>query len=279
MNDLHATELMHHGIVGQKWGVKNGPPYPLNSSISTGSKIKIQKDDYGLKNLKKARTANLDKWGKSADNNILFIAGYSGSGKSTTARRLAKPKDTVIHLDGYSESDMDPEIAKTIQSKKFNKYLDKKVPRWREMAYSKKDGSTEMVRHSKEYWNTVDDFRKAIESYSRKEFKNGNRVIVEGVQMADDWLSATKDYYSGKPMVTLRTPAIKSIKRAFERDGRGGIIKGLKNLDSAKEYIMWYKYTNKNLKDLSTITGAKKNQEYLESFMLNYSDVPISSIS
>lgn len=31
MNNLHATELMHHGIVGQKWGVKNGPPYPLNS--------------------------------------------------------------------------------------------------------------------------------------------------------------------------------------------------------------------------------------------------------
>lgn len=24
-------ELRHHGIKGQKWGVKNGPPYPLNS--------------------------------------------------------------------------------------------------------------------------------------------------------------------------------------------------------------------------------------------------------
>jgi hypothetical protein len=22
---------MHHGIIGQKWGKKNGPPYPLNS--------------------------------------------------------------------------------------------------------------------------------------------------------------------------------------------------------------------------------------------------------
>ena len=27
--------LMHHGIRGQKWGVKNGPPYPLDSSQKT----------------------------------------------------------------------------------------------------------------------------------------------------------------------------------------------------------------------------------------------------
>lgn len=34
------AELYHHGIKGQKWGVQNGPPYPLDSSISTGSKLK-----------------------------------------------------------------------------------------------------------------------------------------------------------------------------------------------------------------------------------------------
>ena len=34
------AELYHHGILGQKWGVQNGPPYPLDSSVSTGSKLK-----------------------------------------------------------------------------------------------------------------------------------------------------------------------------------------------------------------------------------------------
>ena len=24
-------ELYHHGVKNQKWGVRNGPPYPLNS--------------------------------------------------------------------------------------------------------------------------------------------------------------------------------------------------------------------------------------------------------
>lgn len=32
--------FMHHGIQGQKWGVSHGPPYPLDSSKSTGSKLK-----------------------------------------------------------------------------------------------------------------------------------------------------------------------------------------------------------------------------------------------
>lgn len=31
--------LIHHGVQGQHWGVQNGPPYPLDRSISTGSML------------------------------------------------------------------------------------------------------------------------------------------------------------------------------------------------------------------------------------------------
>ena len=34
------AELYHHGIQGQKWGVRNGPPYPLDSDVSTGSRLR-----------------------------------------------------------------------------------------------------------------------------------------------------------------------------------------------------------------------------------------------
>lgn len=37
-----SKELYHHGIQGQKWGIRNGPPYPLDSSKSTGSKLKSE---------------------------------------------------------------------------------------------------------------------------------------------------------------------------------------------------------------------------------------------
>lgn len=32
---LYSTELFHHGIKGQKWGVRNGPPYPLEKSTKS----------------------------------------------------------------------------------------------------------------------------------------------------------------------------------------------------------------------------------------------------
>lgn len=40
---IHFSDehLAHHGVEGQKWGVRNGPPYPLNRKLSVTSKDKI----------------------------------------------------------------------------------------------------------------------------------------------------------------------------------------------------------------------------------------------
>lgn len=32
MENASESELMHHGVKGQKWGVQNGPPYPIDRS-------------------------------------------------------------------------------------------------------------------------------------------------------------------------------------------------------------------------------------------------------
>lgn len=39
---LGYNVLAHHGIKGQKWGVRNGPPYPLDKSISAGLKNAVE---------------------------------------------------------------------------------------------------------------------------------------------------------------------------------------------------------------------------------------------
>ena len=51
-------ELYHHGVQGQHWGVRNGPPYPINKSndtvfISGSSKTQFKDSGYYRKGLPK----------------------------------------------------------------------------------------------------------------------------------------------------------------------------------------------------------------------------------
>lgn len=48
MINIQDLYLVHHGVQGQKWGVHNGPPYPLDSSVSDGNKLKASKPATGL---------------------------------------------------------------------------------------------------------------------------------------------------------------------------------------------------------------------------------------
>lgn len=73
--------LCHHGIKGQKWGVKNGPPYPIGSSprkvfISGTSKIKLKDSGYYRKSLPKEITSKIDSYMK--DNNHILIGDAPG---------------------------------------------------------------------------------------------------------------------------------------------------------------------------------------------------------
>ena len=97
---LYSMELFHHGIKGQKWGIRNGPPYPLDKSKKNGiieEAIRSGKVTTSInreKQLRHTKSHHLE--GRSYLNGDLeyaqeLINKLSGTGKALILERLIIP--------------------------------------------------------------------------------------------------------------------------------------------------------------------------------------------
>lgn len=59
---ISSDELCHHGIQGQKWGKKNGPPYPLDQSQKSQAERKYRTDKGHKSGQGKKPTRGKVKW-------------------------------------------------------------------------------------------------------------------------------------------------------------------------------------------------------------------------
>lgn len=84
-------DLYHHGIPNQKWGVRNGPPYPLNQSAKSAAEKKAEKSlDKGSE-----KSYNKNRRGKNAVNKALSQYGQLKAGSSSLYGSSEKGKEAV----------------------------------------------------------------------------------------------------------------------------------------------------------------------------------------
>lgn len=93
INDLpEIDELYHHGVAGQKWGVQNGPPYPVDRNavfVSGSSKTQDKESGYYRKSLPKGVSDALDSY---IDANRKIVVG-DAPGVDRQVQDYLKSKD------------------------------------------------------------------------------------------------------------------------------------------------------------------------------------------
>ena len=110
-----GDELYHHGIEGQRWGKRNGPPYPLNSSARSFAERKAskkaakdaKKQQYWKNLLADAFVTLKSDIKKDSNNKLSTTIQFEGSKNTTTAtdnRKFTNPSNFVSSLHDFGKN-------------------------------------------------------------------------------------------------------------------------------------------------------------------------------
>ena len=211
--------------------------------ICESLKINPDMKDEIKKRLHKSKSRNTELWGEDENHNVLYITGYSGSGKSTVTEELKDSNTIVIHLDLYFDEYYNPNAGG--KSSIFTEFLKKRnipIPN----TIDKSEWASKKV---------LTKFENAIEDFGKYQFKFGKKVIVEGVQITDDTLFPDKSSYANKCIIVLQTSQTKSMMNAAKRDARS-VGKTMVDMVSKHKDLS---QDRKNIKKLEKDSGVKPN--------------------
>lgn len=184
-NDFESNYLMHHGILGQKWGHKNGPPYPLDAGDHSTSEKKAgykksigggrNEELYSKRQLKNRKGKNFDKDTEEYKHaklrqgkNIINKRAGDEYNKSKADERTIKQ-----YLKKYGGEKYDEDKIVGDYQKWQKDLIAKYDQRHKEIEDYKKVFSEWNNAESKWYWNTdkskTDSFNKKRKELGEKE--------------------------------------------------------------------------------------------------------------
>ena len=194
------SELYHHGIKGQEWGDRNGPPYPLDSNASVQAKKKKKSLITRIKNKKKGKQLQKAKAAKKAEREEK--EKIINSGDAEKVKKIANKLS-------------DEEMSRALTKVQFNATLDSYIT-------GKK---TETAKKGEQYLKTAASTLQTIGNMAESAGKVYNTLEKFGVVGGDS--AETKKYNAIKQKNDLA-------KWAYEIEANNAKSKILKGKDQAK---------------------------------------------
>ena len=141
---LRDDELQHHGIKGQEWGVKNGPPYPLDKKESKKYYKTIKKSEKQQENLQKKSDKKYGKHTYVRDNKFRDKKTELRKKSSETTKNLLKKamsdkEFSKIKSMVKTEEDLEFKIDESLGTDKFDSLLKKRNDNYEKLTKTYKD--------------------------------------------------------------------------------------------------------------------------------------------
>lgn len=174
--------ISHHGVLGQQWGILNGPPYPLKNAVAMGQRIvkTIKKGAQAVSNkMKDIKNKRLEKIKNSNDPRVIMnnINKFSSSelrdaqqrmiAYETIKRQVPQKKDSFIKrvVDGYASG-----MASRISNKLVDSSMGFLSPEKKTYSFKTNNPKEEMEKYLKNYYKHSDkesqDMLRAYNTYS-----------------------------------------------------------------------------------------------------------------
>lgn len=194
-NDFESNYLMHHGILGQKWGHKNGPPYPLDASDHSSSEKKAG----WMKSLSDKHKANVKKRKQKKALAKARVARAENLKKEAERKKYEEEKEKALKSGKASEilkykGDLtNDQLQKAVGRLDWEKRLNEMSSKEVETSWDKIDKIMEKVGKVTGYvnkgvdaYNAIERVRKIFEDREQKQKDKAKKDAEESINKIVD---------------------------------------------------------------------------------------------